>query len=206
MKNTYLYLLLIFVLCACGRNNLEQVELTEDDGSKVTYTRNKENFAKEGTLVRFDADGVKLEKAEYKNDTLHGVRHLYYPNGNIQVSENYMNGTFEGDFKSFYENGKVQLEGIYVNNVMDGTWKGYYDSGELKEEVLFKNNNENGPFVEYHKNGKLKAKGTYLDGDNEDGLLELYDEDGELIKKMQCKKGVCRTSWTKEGGEQGTKE
>jgi len=202
MKNTCLHLLLIFVLCACETSNLEEIEVIEDDGSKINYFRNKENFAKEGTFTRFDADGSKMEEAQYKNDTLHGVRHLYYPNGNIQVSENYINGAFEGTFKSFYENGKLQLEGMYINNTMDGIWKGYYDSGELKEEVLFENNNENGPFVEYHKNGKLKAKGTYLDGDNENGLLQLFSEDGELAKKMQCVEGVCRTIWTKEGGDQ----
>ncbi len=206
MKNTYLFLLLIFLFCACGTNNLEQVEVIEEDGSKLSYTRNKENFAKEGTLTRFAVDGSKLEKAEYKNDTLNGFRHLYYPNGNIQVSENYVNGAFEGVFQSFYENSKLQLEGNYVKNVMEGVWKGYYDSGELKEEVLFKNNNENGPFVEYHKNGKLKAKGNYLEGDNEDGLLELFNEEGEMVKKMQCKKGVCRTTWTKENGELDLKE
>jgi len=77
-------------------------------------------------------------------------------------------------------------------------WKRYYDSGELMEIVNFVENEENGPFVEYYKNGNKKATGNYLDGDNEHGELELFDEQGELIKKMNCNKGICRTSWTKE--------
>jgi antitoxin component YwqK of YwqJK toxin-antitoxin module len=110
-------------------------------------------------------------------------------------------GAFQGAWKTFHENGQLKLEGEYIDNKMEGLWKGYYDNGGLKEEVHFKGNEENGAFIEYYKNGKLKAEGAYLGGDNENGLLKLYDETGELIKKMDCKKGVCRTIWTKEDGE-----
>ena len=49
--------------------------------------------------------------------------------------------------------------------------------------------------MEYFRNGNLKAEGSYLDGDNEHGLLKLYDETGRLIRKMECEQGVCRTFW-----------
>ena len=75
----------------------------------------------------------------------------------------------------------------------------YFMKRALQEaQMAFDKNEENGPFEEYHPNGKIKAKGTYLAGDNEHGLLEIFDDKGELIKKMQCKKGVCRTTWKKE--------
>lgn len=63
------------------------------------------------------------------------------------------------------------------------------------EEVMFADNEENGPFTEYHKNGSLKAEGNYLNGDNEHGLLKLYNEEGELVRKMQCDSGICQTTW-----------
>ena len=53
-----------------------------------------------------------------------------------------------------------------------------------------------------YKNGKTKATGTYLEGDNEHGELKLFDENGELTKKMNCNRGACRTTWTKEANEQ----
>ena len=84
---------------------------------------------------------------------------------------------------------------------MTGKWKGYYDNGALKEEVIFVNNQENGPFIEYYPNGKLKAEGTYLEGDYEQGELKLYNESGELIRRMNCEKGVCKTVWKAEGEE-----
>ena len=43
---------------------------------------------------------------------------------------------------------------------------------------------------------KKESRRVYLDGDNEHGELKLFDEQGVLTKKMNCDKGICRTSWT----------
>lgn len=129
---------------------------------------------------------------------------MYNEKGDTQIVENYKEGAFEGVYKAFHENGKVKLAGQYVNNEMTGTWKGFYENGALKEEVQFKDNAENGPFVEYYENSKLKAEGAYLDGDYEHGELKLYNENGELTRRMQCDKGICKTVWQAEtvGSEQ----
>ena len=204
MKFKYLpVFIFVFGIFLFGcKSSTEFVEtIDEETGEKVTYTRRTDNFGKQGLYTRFTKDGAKAEEAMYENDTLNGVRKLFYPDGTVVIEENYRMGDFEGGWKTFYENGKVKLEGQYADNKMEGMWKGYYQDGNLKEEVLFKDNQENGAFTEYHKNGKLKAEGFYLDGDNEDGLLKLYDENGELEKKMNCKRGVCRTIWTKEEGD-----
>ena len=98
----------------------------------------------------------------------------------------------------YFESGQIKQEGVYKNGETIGEWKGYYENGQLKEIVTYSKNLENGPFKEYYKNGKLKTEGTYRDGDNEDGLLKEYDETGTLIKKKECKMGVCNTIWSKE--------
>ena len=65
-----------------------------------------------------------------------------------------------------------------------------------------KDNNENGPFKEYYPNGNIHWEGNYLNGDNEFGILNEYNEQGELIKKMDCDSmAVCKTIWTKENGD-----
>ena len=200
MKNLLLYTCCLFFLTACG-NGLETVETKEDDGSMIRYSRKKDNFAKHGLFTRFNENNQKIEEANYQNDTLHGQRQLYHESGELKIVENHQNGDFEGDYQIFYKNGQVKFEAVYTKGVMSGKGKSYYEDGQLKEVVTFKNNEENGPFEEFHPNGKIKARGNYIDGDNEDGLLELFDENGELIKKMQCTHGICRTSWTKEGME-----
>ncbi len=189
---------LLFLGTACS-NGLETVETKDDYGYPIKYTRSKKDYAKEGLYVKKYPNGTKYEEAMYKNDTLHGERKLYFESGKVQIIENYKNGVFDGLFQQFYESGQLQLEGPYVNNIAGGDWKKYYKSGQLKEVVAMKDNTENGPFFEYHENGNKKTEGHYLDGDNEDGLLQMYNEAGELIKKMDCEKGICRTTWEKEG-------
>ncbi|MFT5801532.1 MAG: antitoxin component YwqK of YwqJK toxin-antitoxin module [Patescibacteria group bacterium] len=203
MKSNLILFFVLGILFASGcKSSTELVETVDaENGEKISYTRRVDNLGKQGLYTHLRKDGSKLEEAMYENDTLNGFRKLYYEDGTVFIEEKYDMGAFQGAWKTFHENGQLKLEGEYIDNKMEGLWKGYYDNGGLKEEVHFKGNEENGAFIEYYKNGKLKAEGAYLGGDNENGLLKLYDETGELIKKMDCKKGVCRTIWTKEDGE-----
>jgi len=84
---------------------------------------------------------------------------------------------------------------------MNGLLKRYYDTGTIQEEVTIVKGMENGPFKEYYAGGQLEWEGSYLNGDNEDGLLVQFAEDGSTIKKMQCNNGVCRTIWTEKDGD-----
>ena len=199
MKNYLLYAVALFFFVSCG-DGLEVVDMKEEDGTTVRYSRKKENFAKHGLFTRFNENNQKVEEAHYQDDTLHGERRLYFETGELKIVENHQNGLFEGPYQIFHKNGQVKFEATYVNGALEGKGQSYYDDGQLKEVVLFKNNDENGPFEEYHPNGKIKTRGNYLDGDSEHGLLELFDEAGQLTKKMQCTKGICRTTWTIEDG------
>ena len=179
---------------ACS--SLETIDQKEEFG-RVKYTQDKKTKLKEGRLIRYDESGNKIEEAFYKNDQLQGQRSLFSPEGYLEVTENYVNGIFSGTYTAFFESGQVMTTGDYVNGTMEGSWKSYYKDGTLKEIVQFSNNEENGPFQEFHPNGKLKAEGTYLDGDQEDGPLKLYDETGTLVTEMNCVKGRCATVWQK---------
>jgi len=198
MYKYWFWALCLFALVSC-QPKTETVETQDEAGNTIRYERRLNDYAKEGAYLKLDPNGKKLEEAQYKNDTLDGWRILFSETGDTVVAERYKNGAFDGEYRVFHENGKLKLLGQYVNNEMVGVWKGYYDTGALKEEVQFKNNQENGPFVEYHPNGKLKAEGTYQDGDNEHGELKLYNENGELVRRMNCEMGVCRTVWSAEG-------
>jgi len=181
MKNIIWLFLLGLLACS---SNIKTVEVQNDNGVVIErYEQNIKTAQKDGKSDFFSDDGALLETAFYKNGVLNGKRVLYHENGEIQAIEQYTNGTFTNIYQAFYENNQLEL------------------GGELMEIVTFVENEENGPFVEYYKNGKTKAAGAYLDGDNEHGELKLFDENGELTKKMNCEKGICRTSWTKEEEE-----
>ena len=198
-----IFLLSILAITACN-NRLETVNTQDEYGYTEVYQRDKEDYGKEGVYERYNEKNIKVEEAVYHNDTLSGYRILYYENGDTQIVENYVAGHFDGAFQAYYENGQLEIDGTYADNTMDGPWKRYYKNGQLMEIVTFRNNEENGPFTEYHRNGKLKAEGSYLNGDNEHGELKLYDESGELIRKMNCENGICRTIWSRESSENET--
>jgi antitoxin component YwqK of YwqJK toxin-antitoxin module len=192
------FLIFLLILVACN-SKTKVIEIRNDEGQVIEkYEENIKTKKKDGFSELYNPDGSLLEKASYKDGQLDGIRTLFYSNGKTEALENYENGVFKGNYQAFYQNGQLELEGKYTNGMMNGEWKRFYDSGELMELVNFVENEENGPFIEYYKNGKLKAEGAYLDGDNEHGELKLYNEKGDLIKKMNCNKGICRTSWTKE--------
>ena len=196
MKQSYLLIVgLLMLSCNYGT---EIIEIKDKNGQITeSYQINSKTEKKEGTYQRFN-DGILAEQAEYKSDTLHGVRTLFYDDGAKEIEESYLMGVFHGPFKSYYSEGIVKLEGLYENGTMESTWTKYYPTGQVMERVEMHLNNENGPFVEYYENGNLKAKGSYLDGDNEHGELLLYDNSGILERKMQCDKGICHTTWSKE--------
>ncbi|MBI1227678.1 MAG: hypothetical protein GC192_20760 [Bacteroidetes bacterium] len=191
----------ILFLAACS--NFDTVEKKDENGKLLEkYTINKKTKKKEGEYFAFYPNGQKLEESFYLNDSLNGERKLYHENGQLESITTHANGMFEGKYQKFDENGKLLNEGQYVNNEMSGVWKKWFDTGELAEEVTFVANLENGPFKEYFKNGKIKTEGIYVEGDNEQGELKIYDEEGELEKKMYCEFGICAETWSKEKGEQ----
>lgn len=187
-------IILLLIIAACGQ---VQTVRQYDEAKRLTetYLIDKKTKLKEGKYQSFDTLGNMVTEAIYHQDSLHGVRKVFFSDGTPQVIENYQHGLLHGKYTTFYENGDTSLTGAYIAGKMEGEWRGYYNNGQLKEIVQFEGSNENGPFVEYHANGQLKAKGNYLDGDQEDGLLELYDENGTLERKMQCDKGRCSTIW-----------
>lgn len=197
MKHIFILAISILFL-SCGNN---QVEITNDEGTVVERFQFLEDSIKHGSYEAFYNDGKIKEKSNYKNGNLEGQRTIYYGNGNVEIEENYVNNILDGVFKAYWENGKLNIEVDYKKGQMNGPLKRYYDTGSLQEEMIMKDGQENGPFKEYFANGQVEWEGAYKNGDNEEGLLVQYEEDGSVLKKMECNSGVCRTIWTKKDGD-----
>ena len=200
------YLPLIFLIgISCQKSKV--IEIKNDQGviiERITTELRDTGKLKDGFYEKFDDQGKPLESAHYKEGKLNGERKLY-EKGFIYSLENYKMDLFEGPYKVFYPNGQLQLECQYIHNEMSGTLKAYFPEGQLKEIVQMSGSQENGPFEEYYQNGKIKANGFYKNGPYEEGLLNLFDSMGTLIKKMNCKEGICTTTWTLEMDSTKTK-
>jgi antitoxin component YwqK of YwqJK toxin-antitoxin module len=196
--------LVLLALAACS--DVETVERRNAEGIVTErFSRSKADSLMEGVYEAYDDSGVLMERANYKRGRLDGVRTLYYPDGAIQYEEHHVAGEFSGTYTGYYPDGQKELEGQYVDNKMSGVWTAYYPNGTIKEKVTFADNQENGPFTEWYSNGVIKAQGEYLNGDNEQGELVLYDLQGEVNKRMYCESGICKTVWraNKEEGNEG---
>lgn len=183
-----------FFSVSCGNKTIEVKDV--DGQFTEKYTVNNKN-EKDGMYESRYIGGELFEKSTYKAGKLSGERIIYYKNGQPEIIETYTDdGLLNGPYRTYYEDGTLKSEKIYVKNMLQGMAKVFHPNGQIKEVVNFTDNMEQGEFVEYHPNGKLQWKGTYLNGNNEFGLLEEYDSTGLLIKKMMCdSQAVCRTIW-----------
>ncbi len=200
----FVFILTSIFYISCS-NGLKEINIKDDEGTIVEKYYIDEDSLRQGPYVSYLNEGKVFEESNYKNNEFDGERTIYHKNGEIEIKEIYKDGVLEGPYKTFYDNGQLNLLANYHNGIMEGIVKRYYETGELMEEVTFSNNMENGPFTEYHKNGQVKWKGNYKNGDNEYGIIEEYNEEGELVKKMKCGtyKGeyICQTIWTLEEGD-----
>ena len=192
-----LLFLLLLSLSACAKGK-QVTEKDPDLGYISTFTVDPETGKNNGPYTKTDSLGILMEKGNMVQGQLHGTRELYYPDGKVKIRERYKDGEFDDLYEYFFPNGMVELKGYYVDGAMYGRWLKYTSDGKLLEEVTMIDNEEMGPFREYHPNGKIQAEGTYLHGPNEDGVLKLYDETGQLQKEMLCYNGRCYTQWQKE--------
>jgi antitoxin component YwqK of YwqJK toxin-antitoxin module len=94
-------------------------------------------------------------KPNVLKDTIGGIYHEYYKNGNIKVKGVYKNKKRDGDWSYFYENGKLWSYGEYTLGVRNGASSVYFENGVLKMEGNYFNNKQVGLWKFYNEKGKL---------------------------------------------------
>jgi hypothetical protein len=92
--------------------------------------------------------------------------------------------TIGGIYHEYYENGNVKVKGIYKNNKRDGDWSFFYDNGKLWSWGEYNEGLRNGGSSVYYENGVLKMEGKYLNN-KQVGLWKFYNKEGKLIKEVQ---------------------
>lgn len=126
------------------------------------YSKNKDNFAKEGELTLYFENGNKHKLCHYSNKKLIGKEFEWYENGNKKREIEYTpnekeslnkiiqywnkdnvqmvmdgNGDYEESSKEFYAAGKLK------NGYKNGIWQGW----QINPENKYTENYENGKFI-----------------------------------------------------------
>lgn len=212
-----LLLFLLLINYSCNSNNVEKEKmkrvieqeiiveyLGEDSLYRLEYQIDKSNGLKHGFFKEYDQNGLYIER-HYEQDSMQGAEKTYYSGTNDLFSlYNCENNQYHGEFTFYHPNGKLKQKGNMIEGKIEGMLKTYYPDGTLKDELMHVDGVTKGIFNEYNQSGILVARGNYVTKGEfeelEDGLLELFADDGSAKTKMICKAGRCCTIWSIEDG------
>lgn len=194
MNRFLLILMALFLFISCQRKKKVVTEHPDGYYKEVYYVI--DDSIRDGSYMKFYEHEILADSCSYVEGKIQGTRKLFSPQGYLEIEENYQEGIFHGPYITYYPNGQEKKIQEYVNNRIQGMVKEFYPDGRIKAEVTFVDNLENGPFTEYFENGYKHWEGFYQGGDFEQDTLKEYDQQGVLIRKLFCNKGVCQTVWT----------
>ena len=203
MNKSILFILSLIIISSCKNQSLKHIVESKEYTIEDYYLDN--DSLKQGVFIEFTKTGDTISIAHYLDNKLHGKRKIFNTIGYLETVEHYKTDQFHGPILQYYPDGTLRSKGNFTNGKMDSIFTTYYETGKIKEKVSIRDNIENGPFEEYYENGEVHWKGTFIDGDNEVGLLQEYDNTGKLIRKMDCGKYkgeyICQTIWEIEIGD-----
>jgi len=170
---------------------------------KLTFVNDK---LKDGKSVVYYDNGQKQKELVYKNEEINGPYVSYFDNGQIDETFSYQDGQITGPYKSYTENGKVLIEGTFVNGKRQGESVEYREDGSLFCRKNFNKGKADGDVHYYNKAGKEYGIVTYkndriihsrffrpdgteiVDKDVADGYVSIYNEYGNLLRKLKVDK------------------
>lgn len=169
---------------------------------------------KNGTYTYYYENGVKREEIEYLNDIPHGLVQIWSPNNIIQRKFYTQNYKYHGLYEEYNPLGYLVKRYYYNNGIFNGLFEEYDTMGYLIKRCYYDNNILDGLFEEYYPNEILKVRCNYKQGSicgtyqlfynssllfiececgpiggKINGYFHVYDEEGVLIEKYNCKNG-----------------
>jgi antitoxin component YwqK of YwqJK toxin-antitoxin module len=127
----------------------------------------------------------------------------FYPNGNLKLEGNYSKGKKEGVWKEYFENGVLKETGNYRDGKKDGVFKSHntddeknkvltYSNGRLIERKFIDVKNVNRKQIFLFEGQKIESlyvmgskifREKYLNGNHQNGFLELFHSNGQVLLK-----------------------
>lgn len=156
---------------------------------------------KHGLFLLVDRSGNLLREENYSNDSLDGLRRVFYVGGKPKMEEFFKMGKLEGKRTLFYSSSVKQEEGYFKNGVRDGISRWYYEDGSLNTESNYEKGQLIGSQITYYRakapgsNGRnINSKVVYAANEMQGEYLE-YFEDGKIKLKGIYDKGLMTGIW-----------
>ena len=156
------------------------------------WTKKGENTPYTGAIIEYFDNGKVKGKGEFKDGLVHGLRTMYYENGNKSLERTYLNGISDGPSIEYYPNGQVKQEANFKNGKDDGIFKVYYEDGQIHAILTFSNGVQQGDYFEYTLDGKLKAQYYFVNGkaSYSPDFLKLTEQALELNKQFKNEEAI----------------
>jgi len=148
------------------------------EGRKV-FIHNYKDGKRNGKSIQ-KLGKVVIEEFDYKDNKPHGKRIIRHPRtGKILEKSNYKDGKIHGKYLKFSKQNGMKID------------ESYFEDGKLKKEILFT----------WSAKGPLKKKEIKEGVAGDKVTLELYDDSGELIKRIHKEDDLVL--WTESHNKEG---
>jgi len=112
-----------------------------------------------------------------------------FDNGQIKHTYPRKNEKPHGDWIWHYENGQVRKIVHFENGKAQGKVERFYEDGSLKNFETRIDGTRVGETKSFYTSGKLESQGQYEPNGKKDGTWLFYSETGDLVKKIEYRKG-----------------
>jgi uncharacterized protein len=183
-----------------GRKNGLFIEYS-DDGIKK-YEGSYVYGVKEGLHKEWFENGSKMSEINYSNGKWNGSYSEWYPNDIKKFEGTYLSGYKDGVFIDYYENGNQKSKINYTRDQLSGENQSFYSNGSLQISAMYDNGLKHGRYSEWHESGKLKKEIFYIKDQVSDGIIIEFDELGQKLHELECKRGVIYSEYSFKDGRQ----
>lgn len=140
----------------------------------------------------------KIEEGYYSNGRKEGTWIKYFADGSVQLKGTYNNNRPEGAFTRYYPNQNIAEQGYFSANGYKGLLLRYHENGQLAYRANFNHQGqESGKVSYYHSNGKLALIYTIKQGKVQ-GEVARYNSDGLLQSSFLVAADGAIGPWQKE--------
>ncbi len=157
---------------------------------EVTCPICRAQIPKNGKYTYYYEDGTKRQEAEYLNDIPNGSVQIWFLNGNTYQKFYSKNNKYHGLFEEYDELGFLKRRVFYEDGTIHGLFEEYYPNEIIKVRCNYHKGFIQGTYQLFYNTSLL-----FLEcecgpiGGKMNGLLQVWNEEGELVEKYQCKNG-----------------
>jgi len=163
---------------ACNSGKMETYYDNDQVKERWTEVSNAQGVkVKQGLFEAFDEKGNKRDSVVYEQGKREGTEIKWAADGKKTFVSNWTNGQANGRFEEYAVNGKLIKVTTLKLGIPDGPEFSYNKQGVMIEEKHFKNGIQDSVYHRWNDKGEMKQQAFYMDGKLHGVQLDWCEED-----------------------------